>query len=102
MLCGLQIKRPQLSPHDENARIQIPRRRLYSQAGNGCASERAVHASGQVYAANLVLNINSYEVSPMMSTDIKDSFEFHARRLCGALHVQRFRILYIEVYAKKQ
>ena len=49
---------------------------------------------------SILLNIYSSEVSSTMSTDIKDSIEFQSRRLCGALHVKRFRIL--QVYAKKQ
>ena len=42
---------------------------------------------------NILLNLNSTQVSSLLSEEVKGNIEFHSRRLCSALHVERFRIL---------
>ena len=42
---------------------------------------------------NILLNLKSTQVSSLLSAEVKGNIEFHSRRLCSALHVERFRIL---------
>ena len=42
---------------------------------------------------NLIFNVNSTEISSIVSTDVRENIEFNTRRLRGALHVERFKLL---------
>ena len=39
---------------------------------------------------NILLNLNSTEISSTVSTDVRENIAFDTRRLCGVLHVERF------------
>ena len=42
---------------------------------------------------NILLNLNSTQVSSLLSEEAKGNTEFHSRRLCSALHVERIRVV---------
>ena len=54
---------------------------------------RSFYSENPENKLNVILNLNSTEISSIVSTDVRENIEFHTRRLCGALHVERFKLL---------
>ena len=42
---------------------------------------------------NILLNLSSTQISTSLSLETRENIEFHSRRLCSALHVERFKLL---------
>ena len=54
---------------------------------------RSLYIENPENKLKVLLNLNSTEISYIVSTDVQENIEFHTRRLCGALHVERFKLL---------
>ncbi|MEW8547744.1 MAG: reverse transcriptase family protein, partial [Candidatus Thiodiazotropha sp.] len=54
---------------------------------------KSFYSETSEYKLKIILNLNSASVSDLLSKEEQESIEFHSRRLCSALHVERFKIL---------
>ena len=54
---------------------------------------RSFYSENPENKLNAILNLNSTEISSIVSTDVREKTEYHTRRLCGAFHVERFKLL---------
>ena len=54
---------------------------------------RSFYSENPENKLNVILNLNSTQISFIVSTDARENIEFHTRRLRGALHGERFKLL---------
>ena len=57
------------------------------------SSGKSFYSENPEIKLNILWNLNYTEISSTVSTDVRENIEFHTRRLCGALHVERFKLL---------